>query len=216
MIKKVNKTHNIPLELFNIGNRKYFKKNEVFIHQGDINNYMYILVKGKVILYSEDENGSFYLGSILASPCVIADQHVISQKKMKYSFKCIEKSELIKINRDAIIEIMKADFDVNMFLYNLNTNNFFVLCDRVYEYSKISPERRVIQLFLELTEEFGIKVKDRIKINFKFTQQFISDLANIERSTTVRTIKKLKDKHILEYDDGYYYVNNMDLLKRMI
>lgn len=198
-----------------MGNKKYFKKNEIFIRQGEVNNFLYILLKGKAVLYSEAENGSLYMGSILASPCVFADQHVISQKKMKYSFKCIEKSELIKIDRDAIIEIMKTDFDVNMFLYNLNTNNFFSLCARVYDYSKVSSERRVILLFIEFTDEFGVKVEDKIKINFKFTQQFISDLVNVERSTAVRTIKKLKEMNIIEKINGYYYIKDINLLKEI-
>lgn len=134
---------------------------------------------------------------------------------MKYSYKCIEDSEFINISRNTIIEIMKTDFEVNMFIYNVNTNNFFNLVNRVHDYSKVSSERRVILLFIEFVEEFGVKVEDKIKINFKFTQQFISDLVNVERSTAVRTIKKLKEMNIIEKINGYYYIKDINLLKEI-
>lgn len=64
MLNKVYSTQKIPQKLLNIGD-KYFNKNEIIVHQGNIINNLYILIKGKVIIYHENENGTLYYHDLL-------------------------------------------------------------------------------------------------------------------------------------------------------
>lgn len=215
MLNKVYSAQKIPQKLLNIGDKKYFKKNDIIIHQGDILNELYILIKGKVILYHENKNGILTYRSLLVPPCLMGEPNVIIQEEILFNYECIEDSELVIIRRNALLNAMKTDFDINIFLYSINSSYSFNAEKRLRYYSEFSSENRVVEVFLEFAEVFGVKTNDKIKINYKFSQQFISDLANVKRATTVRTIRKLKDKKIIEYFNGKYYIIDFNLLKEI-
>lgn len=211
----VSSIQKIPKNLLNIGDKKYFEINDIFVHQGEIINQLYILIKGKIIVYHENRDGTSHYHNLLISPCLMGELNVIAQTEMPFNYKCVEKSELIVIRRDTLINIMKTDFDITLFLYSLNSKYSFNAEKLIRQYSDFSCENRVIKLFSEFTEAFGVQVNDKIKINYKFTQQFISDLANVKRATTVRTLRKLKEKKIIEYSKGKYYILDFNLLKKI-
>lgn len=214
MYNRILKMDDIPKNFFDVGERKMFKKNEVIIHEGKIMDDMYILVKGKILVFSNSKDGLICSKLILVPLCIIGEVSVITQKHITSSFMCMENSEVITINRNTLLNLMKNDFNINNFLYEITAKKFYKKSSHLLEYTTLSSEERIILFLVELAETFGVKTDNKIKIDFHISQQFISNFASVERTTTVRALNKLKDNNILDYHDGYYYINNLDLLKK--
>jgi CRP/FNR family cyclic AMP-dependent transcriptional regulator len=55
-----------------------------------------------------------------------------------------------------------------------------------------------------------------IKINTKITHQLFADLMGCSRITVSKTMGVLLKKNIIVKDNGYFYITNMDGLKKML
>lgn len=215
MYYSIIKMDNIPKKLLNVGEKQFLKKNDVLIHSGELVNYAYVLLKGKVLVYYDTVKGSLYSDLILA-PCIIGEEHVICQKEMVGTFKCLENSEVIKISRKILLDLMKTDFDINIFIYKKVAYLFDQTGLKLETYSSLPSEKRVILFLIELADLLGIEMDGKIKIDLNISQQFISNFVSVERTSTVNAFNKLKAKHILEYYDGYYYISDLESLKKMV
>lgn len=216
MYSKVLRMDNIPKKLLNAGIKKYYKKNDIVIKQGDILTHVHILVKGKILVYFNTDEGAIYYESLLLSPCICGEAFVIRQKQINSYFECLENAEVIMIPKNTLLNLMRTDFDITMYIYNITALKFDIWTRHAEEYSILSAEKRIIFLLIELAELVGKQIDDKIKIDFKISQQFIGNITSVKRTSTVRTLDKLKDNHILEYCDGLYYINDLDLLKKFV
>lgn len=118
------------------------------------------------------------------------------------------------ISRGSLINIFNTDLDVAKYLYNVTSTLLFSFFIQANEYAALTSQERIANIIIEFTEEFGEKNEDKIKINFKISQQFISNLVGVKILTTARILKKFKDENILEYGEGYYYITDMNKIKK--
>lgn len=206
----------IPEKLLNIGERRFFKKNEIIFHIGDKPDYFYILVKGKIISISNTKNGSMVYDAIILPPCIIGESCTINNEEIPSTFKCLNNVELIKITKNILLDCYKSDIDVALYMYGVTSSKLKNVMLQNLEYTTLSSEQRIIQVLIEFAEILGKKTDGKIKINFKMSQQFISDLVGVNRRTTSRTFDKLYNDNILENNCGNYYIKDIDLLKRYL
>lgn len=216
MFDKIFGMDDIPEKLFNIGERKFFRKNDIIIHQGQLINYLYILVKGKILIYRYTNKGLMYYNRLLIPACTFGEAHVLTQKEITGSFICLENTEVIMIPRKTLLDLIKNDFNISIFIYDVTAKKIGTYNGHAEEFASLSSEQKIIFFLIELAEKLSIKIEGKIKIDLNISQQFISKFTSVERTSTVRAFNKLKEKHILEYDNGYYYINDLDLLKKMI
>lgn len=214
MHSKILKMDNIPEKLLSLGERKCFKKNEIILYPGEKLNYMYILVEGKVLVLTNSLNGLLIYDFLLLPNCIIAEMCVNDKIECPSTFKCLEDSEIILISKDTIKNILKSDYDIASYLHNVTTNLFFRFFHQANEYATSSTEERITNILIEFAEEFGENNDGEIKINFNLSQQFISNLVGVKRITTARIIKKLKDENSIKLYESYYYIKDINKLKK--
>lgn len=213
---KILKMDDIPEKLFSIGERRFFRKNEVILNCGDKPDFFYILIKGKVLSISYSNDGSIIYDALILPPNIVGESCIIKNEEISSTFKCLENVEIIKINRNSLMNTLRTDFEITMYLYKITSNKIDTFSLQANKLATLSSEERIAQILLEFAELLGKSVNGKTKINFKITQQFISDLAGVKRITTARIFDKLKHENILEFIDGNYYVNDINLLKRYI
>lgn len=215
MANKIFQTNNIPKKLISAGEIISFKKNEIIIHPGDMLNNIYILVKGKIIVITNSANGSMVYDLLVVPPSIIGHTHLLNNKEMTATFKCIEDIEVIKISTDNLMNIIKSDFDVFMYLYQIS----FMLIEKysfqAREYATFSSEERIVKILIEFAEVLGKEINGKIKIDFKLSHQFISDLVGVTRMTTLHALQKLEKMNIITISAGTYYINDFSALKNI-
>lgn len=216
MQHKIFKMDDIPEKLLSSGKKVFFKKDEIIFHSGDKPAFFYILVKGKVISISNTKSGAMIYDVLVLPPCIIGESCIINNEEIPSTFKCLDNVELIKITKNVLLDIYKTDIDVALYLHGVTSNKFKSLMLQNIDYSTLSSEQRIVQVLIEFAELLGKNFEGKVKINFKITQQFISDIVGVKRITTSRTFEKLKHDNVLELIDGIYYVKDIALLKHYL
>lgn len=213
MNQKILKIDNIPQKLYHVGERKFFKKNDIIVHSGDIADHIYILVKGSILLLTNAKSGASFYHYLLVPPNLIGETHIFSRKEMEPTLKCVDNVEVIKINRNTLLNITSSDLDIANYLQDIFLLKLNSMAKQTIDYATLSSEERITDVLLEFAEVLGEEINGKIKIKYKISQQFISNLTGVKRITTYRAFEKFKELNIIEYRDGYYYINNLDFLK---
>ena len=193
---------------------KQFKKNETILYEEDTNEYMYIILLGKVKVVRTTEDGKEIILAIHQSGSFFGEMSLIDGKTAPASVIATEDS-LISI-------ISKTDFFAIIFSQNKITKNLLeILCDRLRKsWDTIqllnfnNAAQRTKMLFLMLADEYGEKTPEGIILNIKLTHQDISDMTGLTRETVTRVIDKFqKNKEITILKDKYIRLSSNFLKK---
>ena len=179
-------------------NVRKFKKNEIILYEEDTNEFMYVILLGKVKVISTTEDGKEIILAIHKSGSFFGEMSLIDGKTSPASVIATE---------DALIAILaKKDFFSIVFLHNKVTVNLLkILCSRLrrcWDTIQLlnfnNASNRTKMLLLMLTEEYGEKTAEGTVLNIKLTHQDISDMTGLTRESVTRVIDKLqKQKEII-------------------
>jgi CRP/FNR family transcriptional regulator len=167
-----------------------FKKNEVILHEEDTNNFMYIILFGKVKVIQITEDGKEIILAMHKSNELFGEISLIDGRTSPATVSATEDS-LIAI-------ISKKEFFSLLFNQGKVLEKFLqILCSRLREsWKRIqilnfkNSSDRIKMLFLMLSYENGKKTPEGIILNVKLTHQNIADMAGLTRETVTRVLDK--------------------------
>jgi CRP/FNR family transcriptional regulator len=169
---------------------KQFKKNETILLEEDTNEFMYIILSGKVKVARTTDEGKEIIFAIHQAGSFFGEITLIDGKTMPASVIATE---------DSVVAIIsKEDFYSILFLQTKVLKNLLeILCTRLrnsWETIQLlnfnNASQRVKMLFLMLSEEYGEKTNEGLTLNIKLTHQNISDMTGMTRETVTRIIDK--------------------------
>jgi len=167
-----------------------FKKSEVILHEEDANDYMYIILIGKVKVMQTTEDGKEIILAIHRADEFFGEISLIDGKTSPATVLATENS-LIAI-------ISKGDF------YSLLSNQpkvfdkfLQILCSRLREsWKRIqilnfkNSSQRIKMLILMLSYDNGKKTPEGMVLNIKLTHQNIADMTGLTRETVTRVLDR--------------------------
>jgi CRP/FNR family transcriptional regulator len=177
---------------------KQFKKNETILYEEDTNEFMYIILLGKVKAVRTTEDGKEIILAMHKAGSFFGEMSLIDGKTTPASVIATEDS-LIAI-------IAKKDFFAIILHHNKVTSNLLkILCSRLrrcWDTIQLlnfnNASHRTKMLFLMLTDDYGEKSPEGITLTIKLTHQDISDMTGLTRESVTRVIDKLqKNKEII-------------------
>jgi len=182
-----------------------FKRNEVIFHEEDTNEYMYIILSGKVKVIQTSEEGKEIILALHKSKDFFGEMTLIDGKTAP--------ATVIAIENSIIAIISKKDFYSLIESYGkILLNILQIFCERIRNsYSRIqilsfnNASQRIKTLLVMLSNMYGRKTEEGTTIDMKLTHQNIADMTGITRETVTRILNKwqkegeisvLKNKYI--------------------
>ena len=155
---------------------KQFRKNDTILYEEDTNEFMYIILMGKVKVIRTTEDGKEIILAIHGSGNFFGEMSLIDGKTTPAS--------VISTEDSLIAIISKKDFFSIVFTHSKVTRNLMeVLCSRLRKsWDTIqllnfnNASQRTKMMFLMLSDEYGQKTPEGIVLNIKLTHQDISDM----------------------------------------
>lgn len=197
-----------------LGFRRIFPKNHIIIEQGSPVDYCYIVKKGRVIGYEFTPAGEERVYNFNEEGSVLLEPNVLLNKPSAVYFKTTMSSELICISREALLCAMAEDQQLTLDIIESISDKFFASMDQIRQACCHNVTWKICNLLLIFADRFGVPYDGKILIKEKISQQMLSNLLGINRITTVRTIKELKELNLLEQVNGYYCIRSIEKLKR--
>jgi CRP/FNR family cyclic AMP-dependent transcriptional regulator len=169
---------------------KRFKKNEIILYEEDTNDYMYVILNGKVKVIQITEDGKEILLAMHEAGEFFGEMSLIDGKTSPATVIVTEDSTIAIISRKdfhLLINTQKKVFE----------NLMLILCSRLREsWEKIqllnlkNASQRIKILFFMLSDKYGKKTAEGVTLNIKLTHQAIADMTGMTRETVTRVIDR--------------------------
>ncbi len=189
---------------------RQFRKNETILYEEDTNEFMYVMLLGKVKVIRTTEDGKEIIFAMHPEGDFFGEMSLIDGKTTPAS--------VISTEDSLIAIISKKDFFLIIFSQSRVTQNLLeILCSRLRKsWDTIqllnfnNASQRTKMLFLMLSDEYGEKTAEGIVLNIKLTHQDISDMTGLTRETVTRVLDKLqKNNEITILKDKYIRLNKI-------
>lgn len=206
---------NDELRVWNdIGSAVKFPKGRVIIGPDVIPDCFYIVKSGVVMAYEELDNGSELAYFFMERNSVLLEANLILSKAPGVSFRALEDSMLIRVTREQLLRALEDNPMVLISLLSSVSNKFLDAMDANREMKKHDAYWRVCGLLIEFAEKYGAQYDGKVLIRRRISVQLITDMLGINRATTVRSMRKLRDLGLVEHINGYYCVRSIEALRR--
>ena len=176
---------------------KQFKKNETILHEEDTNEFMYLILSGKVKAVRTTEDGKEIIVAIHQSGSFFGEMSLIDGKTTPASVIAKEDSSIATITKNDFFSIIFSQQKVTKNLLEILCLRLRKCLDTIQLLNFNNASQRTKMLFLMLADEYGEKTSEGVLLNIKLTHQDISDMSGLTRETVTRVIDKLqKSKEI--------------------
>ncbi len=169
---------------------KEFSRNETIFREEDTNNYMYIILVGKVKVIRNTEDGREVILAIHGADEFFGEVALIDNKTAPAAVAATEDSLLAIISRKDFYSLLYSQPKVLEKLLQ-------ILCVRLREsWKRIvilnfkNASERVKMLFVALSYEKGKKMDAGVLLDLKLTHQEIADMSGLTRETVSRVLNK--------------------------
>ncbi|MCG1025836.1 MULTISPECIES: Crp/Fnr family transcriptional regulator [Dehalobacter] len=204
---------NISEKLLDVGEEFFFAKNKILVSPGDVPDGFYYLKDGRVKACTYSPKGNENILGLIEKGCIFLESNTLFSIPSDCYFKTIEPSNLLFFKKEDLLNLLKTDFDVTLLILQSITCKFLANLHSVNELLVYDSEWRICHLLLTFADNFGIEIENKIKLNIKISQQFISDMLGVTRGTTIKMINKLKELNLIEQTNGYYFIKDLQRLK---
>lgn len=192
---------------------KKFKKDEVILQEEDTNEYMYIILTGKVKVIQTKESGKEIILAFHQAGDFFGEVSLIDGKTAPAMVLSAEDSVVALISKKDFFSLLYSQTKVLDILLQILCARLREAWDRIQILSFNNASDRVKMLLILLSNEYGNRTKEGIKLNIKLTHQEIADMAGIARETATRIIDKwIKDGDI-EMKERLIFMSNCFLKK---
>jgi CRP/FNR family transcriptional regulator len=190
-----------------------YKKGEILIQPDKNPVGAYYIKDGYVREYGISPSGIEISLHIFVPHTYFPMMWVISDIQNRYYYEALSDVECYSAPKDEILKFLKKNPEI---LMNLTQRVFLgldKLTSRLESLSFGKAYEKVISMILYLSGHFGEEKNNKIIITTKFTHRDIASLAGISRETTSREWEKLEKKGLIQYDNQFIVIEDINKLK---
>ena len=195
------------------GSLKQIKKGEVLARAGENCPYCFIVKSGRIVAYEYTLNGSERVYSYNEKNSLILEECVLLDCDPPVSFKADCNSELICIDKAALMKASQEDTEISLAMMKYLSYKFVSSMEQIRFANCHSAAWKVCNLLLMMADNYGENYNGYLKIKEKLSQQLISSMLGINRVTVVRVMKDLKELDLVAHINGYYCIHDVNALK---
>jgi CRP/FNR family cyclic AMP-dependent transcriptional regulator len=167
-----------------------FKKNEIVLYEEDTNQFMYIILFGKVKVVQTTEDGKEIILAIHKSNDFFGEISLIDGKTSPATVLTTENSLIAIISKKDFFLLLSNQEKVLDRLLQILCLRLRESWKRIYILNFKNASERVKMLFLMLSYDNGKKTPEGVILNIKLTHQNIADMTGLSRETVTRVLDK--------------------------
>lgn len=197
-----------------LGTEVTIPKNTIVHNANEVPLYAYYVLSGSIVSFEYTASGNERIYAISSRGTLVLEESVILQQPVPVSFKASRETRAIKISRESLLQAVASDPDIAMEIIRSTSAKLLSAMEVIRQSTSTSAAWKICNLLLIFASQYGVPYDNKILIDTKLSQQNIANLLGLNRITTLRVMKDLKDMGIIEQINGFYCVRSMDSLMR--
>lgn len=196
-----------------LGTCKKKKAGDFLIRTGDNPKGLYFVKRGKVKSNILGKDGMLKTIQIVSEGCTFGDQFVFHEQPGLFEALIIEDTELCFFSKETILDIMKKDFEFNLFIIkSLSIKSRMLACQL-----EDTCLRNILQSVCRILHSlccYEVKGKqDQGEVVIDLSHQELANMLSSHRVTITKTLSKLKIQGVLDYKYEKIVIKDRQKLK---
>jgi CRP-like cAMP-binding protein len=181
-----------------------YKKKQIIFHQGDDSRVLYIVMKGKVRIYTIDQAGSETSIHIFSERGMIGEFAAIDGQPRSATAQAIVDSVLLEMKQNDFHRYLREIPDLSVGMIHLLVDKLRWTTAFAESMAQSDAAGRLIQLFLQYTEKFGkeLEAGRRYELDLATSQAGLASMVGARREWINRILRDWSQRGLIEYQRG--------------
>jgi len=173
-------------------NRKAFKRGDIFLNQGDMISEFVIVSRGQFKAVSVNSEGKSKVIQTFRTGDFFGQDSLFKEKEMLYTIQAMSEGALCMIDSSTMHELIHSEPDLALSILNELNNRVNQLENELSTVHVESLEVRLMNLLKQLSSDYGVQLKQGIKINNPLSQDEMAMRLGVSRESVNRKLKQLE------------------------
>jgi len=193
--------------------RRSYRKGQVILHQGDEGNSLFVIVTGRVRIYTISLDGHELTVWIYGEGDFFGEMALLNGEPRSANAKAMQKTEVLVLRRPAFRSHLLSNPSTAIHVIETLSQRLRATTVNAEELFSMSVTQRIARKLLELSERYGVRQKDGVLIDLDLSQEAIASLAGTTRESANRALSQMRSKGIVEVERVRIRVLRPDALR---
>jgi CRP-like cAMP-binding protein len=189
--------------------REYSKKAEIF-RKGDLPNYLFFVLEGKVKEYKSNEDGKELITGIYGKGEFFGYEALLENSEYMESATAIEPTVLALIPKKDFFALLYSNRDVSNKFIEILSNKVTEKEERLLHLAYNSVRQRTAEALLTLFEKYDKKPEIAI------SRDDLAHMVGTATESVIRVLSDFKEEQVIEIQSGKIKVTHPDKLEQII
>lgn len=183
--------------------RKYRRK-EIIFHQGDDSHCLYVVLKGKVRVYSTSPAGNETSIRIFSAHDIFGEFAAIDGRPRSTTAQAAEDCTLLEMNHTKFMQCIHQMPELAMGMLRFLVDKIRMTTAYAETIAQYDTAGRLLHIFLYYKDLFGreIKAGKQYEVNLSMTQSDLASLVGARREWVNRILSNWKKRGLIDYRQG--------------
>ena len=183
--------------------RKY-KKKEVIFHQGDDSHVLYVIMKGKVRIFSISPAGNETSYRIFSMHEILGEFAAIDGRPRSTTAQAMEDCILLEIERKQFLQSIYDMPDLAMGLIKILIEKLRFTTEYAESIVQYDTTGRLLNMLLQYNKTIGVEIEagKKYELNLSMHQEDMATMVGARREWVNRILRKWKKNGLIDYKKG--------------
>jgi CRP/FNR family cyclic AMP-dependent transcriptional regulator len=193
-----------------------YHKHEFIVREGDPGGTFYIILDGSVAVTRVASDGRETILSILKSNDFFGEMSLFDSSLRSASIKTLSDVKVGVIDEKAFLEVLERSPKIARYLVTALSQRLRAANQLIAATTSQDIRARLASLLLNLSQSFGEKAENGVKISLRLTNQEMANMIGTTRETVNRTLNRFWDEKLIDMRTSHVIVVEPDKLRSLI
>lgn len=184
-----------------IGTKKTFKKEELIYLQNDSADFLYLIVEGRVRVYTISSSGRETTLEILEKGRIFGESSFLSGRVRPTTVAAVNNVTLILCHVQNLIPLLSSSPELMTLLFQHLSETCNHLCRQIYRLTNFNRYQQIADFLLEETSAANID-KNITENTLPYTHEEIGGILGLNRVTVSRVLSQFARQGLIQSDYG--------------
>ncbi len=204
------------VQTFQQGTQLSYSKGEFIIRPGETPSGVFYIEKGLVKAFDITKYGEENLLIIRKEREVFPLIWAVTGQERRIIYQALAPTKVWRISRTAYTKYLRTHTDALMPLLDMTIEMYRIHSERIINLEYRTVRERLISFMLFLSQRFGTKDKDGLRVDVPLRQQDVASSINASRETTSRELAALERKGLIKTNPQYVILRDVEKLKKYL
>ena len=191
-----------------------YRKNEIVYHEGDVPEYLFCLLSGKVKVFKDGVGGRSQTMRLYKPVEYFGYRAYITNEHIHCTAAAFETSLVAKIPLSLIFSFVKTNNELAWFFIQSLAKLLGMSDERTVNLTQKHIRGRLAESLLFLRESYGLE-EDGCTLSIYLSREDLANLSNMTTSNAIRTLSSFATEHLVAIDGKKIKLINEAELERI-